>query len=422
MTHLANNTTRPPWTSYTNVTEDLGVNSANSLSNTIQTYCILSSGFLLNLIAAFTWTRPGCLPRQRTCPTIIRAALVWVDLLSITGYIIRGGLTPALKSFNYNLFCDIFGFTNTMFSLTSGMIAGVMSVDRFAALSTPFKYKSRFTPRRITLAILLAVVLSALVGSLPFLGIGSYRPIDHFHGTTVCKLNWFPNERPLFLLHFALYQVVGWFLVVVVVLSNVGVIRTLLNMRRHVAAAGTQPPNIDRKREVRFVRTMMLITLFFGFCWVPWMITTILTKVGSKTTLEGDVFVTRLLLANSAFDPLIFMVTSEVFCSRLRDKAGQALRRLCRGKGPDSPPQLNASFGSVDSDANTGPPAGVDETRVTTTLSLPSLSQTLGPIITVTEAPTMADDQPERDASTSLEKLVEGSAEEIDRGGAAFTC
>ena len=47
--------------------------------------------------------------------------------------------------------------------------------------------------------------------------------------------------------------------------------------------------------------------------------------------------------------------------------------------------------------------AGIGNTRVTTTSSMPSLSQTLGPIITVTEAPNAVDDQPKSDVATPYE-------------------
>ena len=83
-------------------------------------------------------------------------------------------------------------------------------------------------------------------------------------------------------------------------------------------------------------------------------ITTVLTKVGSETTLEGDLLTTRLLLANSAFDPLIFMVTSDAFCSRLRKVVRRALRQVSRGGRADGALQLNAPFARSDSDANTG--------------------------------------------------------------------
>ncbi|XP_038059844.1 prostacyclin receptor-like [Patiria miniata] len=387
------------WIPDTNATDDPGSVGAVNLANTIQTYCIVFIGLFLNILAAVAWSKPGCSRRHRTCATITRATLVWVDLLSITGYIIRGGLTPVLKQFNYDLYCDIFGFTNITFSLTSGFIAGVMSVDRFGALTSPFTYRARFTPRRITVVILLLVIFSTIVGSLPFVGIGSYHTVDYFHGKTVCKLAWYPDEPPLFVLHFAVYQVVGWCLLLVVVMCNVGVIRTLLSMKKHVASAGTQPSNMDTKQEVRFVRTMMLITLFFALCWVPWMITTILIKVGSETTLQGDLLATRLLLANSAFDPLIFMVTSEALCSRVRKWTTRLLRRLFRVTRTDSVLQLNSAAAKENTDATTCPTTGFGKFQVTTTSSLSSLNQTIGPVITVTEAPSSTGDLPSCDGS-----------------------
>lgn len=142
----------------------------------VQTYVIVAVGLLFNFTALVVYTKAGC-NRRRTTPVMLITTLAWMDCLAILSYIGRSGLKPLIRDDQPQVYCNIFGFITNFYPFASGFIVMLMSVERYTALVTPYRYHRRFTKFRTTGAVLFLVCAAALIGALPFFGVGSYQRV-----------------------------------------------------------------------------------------------------------------------------------------------------------------------------------------------------------------------------------------------------
>ncbi|XP_070567329.1 oxytocin receptor-like [Ptychodera flava] len=231
-----------------------------------------------------------------------------------------------LKQVDPYMFCYLSVFTNGLLPFASGFTATLMSIERCLALTLPIYYQSHVTRRATISAVVLAMTLVVFINGMPFLGIGSFHDTD-VDGQVNCKYMWVPKSSSGELVHFSMYIVCGMAMVFITVFCNVVVIRVLYGMRNKVHPLSVNAPGnhqdgnnsagdaegnrqrlVDHSRQVRFAKMMIVIAVAFTVCWLPWMITIILKKGGVATSFEGEQLASRMLLANHAIDPFIYVM------------------------------------------------------------------------------------------------------------------
>ncbi|XP_041463323.1 prostaglandin E2 receptor EP2 subtype-like [Lytechinus variegatus] len=282
----------------------------------IQTYTIVALGILLNFITLVMYTKTGCSRRRRTTPIMLITALAWIDSLAILSYLGRTGLKPVLHRDKPRIYCNIFGFITNFYPFASGFVVTLMSVERYTALVTPYRYHKIFTHCRTGGAVVFLMLAAAFIGALPLFGIGSYERVP-FHGLLMCKLFWKPGDSLLSNVQFAIYITSGWGLLLTVIACNGSVIAELVKMRRKITA---MYPGLKGYTgvEVRFVKTTLLVTIVFIACWLPWMIYITYTRIGLRGKMWSDLISHRFLLANHTLDPVVFLLTQKSTPTRLR--------------------------------------------------------------------------------------------------------
>ncbi|XP_072178819.1 prostaglandin E2 receptor EP2 subtype-like [Diadema setosum] len=287
----------------------------------IQTYLTIVTGLFCNVMAVVVYTRPGC-GRRLTPFTLLITTLSWVDLAAMLSYLVRKGVNAVIADATHPAYCDLFGFLTNFYPIASGCMTALLSVERYTALVKPFKYQNLFAVTKVRCMTMVMLCMSALIASLPFLRIGSYQRVL-YHGVMSCKLFWQPSETATYCVHFVIYSTCGWSLLAIVIACNVRVVFELFRMKRKVAAMvpGFQ---MYQGREVRFVRTTLATTLLFVICWLPWMVTFTLMKLGIKTTLVGDILASHLLLANHTLDPIVFLVSKNSVRSKVLQLIGRS--------------------------------------------------------------------------------------------------
>lgn len=247
------------------------VESDNLSFGTIFTIIVLICGFAFNLLSVVSLGLHSGNVKKKTIPITIMTQLIWCDFIAVLVYALRRGIQDQLKSFGDVFFCNVFGVTNIFFSLLSGLFAMFMACERYCALAMPFRYRRCFTMQKTLLTSLSLTIFAVLVSCLPILGLGSYELSGFEDNNTYCKLFWKPDEPPLYTLQFTIYFSASMILTTVVVGCNIGLTLELFRMRRKIADL-TQGQHVAKGHEIKFVWTVMVITLAFLSCWLPWVV------------------------------------------------------------------------------------------------------------------------------------------------------
>ncbi|XP_071819588.1 prostaglandin F2-alpha receptor-like [Apostichopus japonicus] len=218
-----------------------------------------------------------------------------------------------------------------------------MACERYCALAMPFRYRRCFTMQKTLLTSLSLTIFAVLVSCLPILGLGSYELSGFEDNNTYCKLFWKPDEPPLYTLQFTIYFSASMILTTVVVGCNIGLTLELFRMRRKIADL-TQGQHVAKGHEIKFVWTVMVITLAFLSCWLPWVFGLAICKLGLTSSSELVVFSSRMLVLNHAMDPFIFLV------SRYARKG----HRLLTGRKPDISSRTTVGLSTMNTHQNEG--------------------------------------------------------------------
>ncbi|KAF4519960.1 hypothetical protein B566_EDAN005460 [Ephemera danica] len=295
----------------------------------------------------------GAMSRNAGKHALMLRCLACNDLVALLGMLVlmylQLYLPPELTG--SRLFCAA-RVTLRVFGLGSGVVALVMAVERWLALSHPFLYQQHVTYNVIRRAIFSLWACVALLVNLPLLGFGVYYDAEQ----QKCS-RYRDASDPAGIAYAYVYFTFGSLLCLVIVWCNLAVMRVLCSLSRRsmldrrVSSRGNQvnqatstyqslsqqPSNASASRrnaatheELAFARLMAVLCVIFVVCWMPQMISIPLSKLHAVRPLLRTADI--LMAFHFALDPYIYVILR---CRR-RPCIQTLLKLLCRPVRPKS--------------------------------------------------------------------------------------
>ena len=235
---------------------------------------IATPGIMGNIFALVVTVK--LLKVQKQSPNVFITGLACCDLTGILTVCIPTWICYAFGGWQGgNHLCNFQGFATLLFSMGSGLMATAMSIDRFLAIQAPFYHRTHVNVGTATKLVFAIMVFSSIFAIMPVLGFGSF--VLNLTGT-YCTINWFAHEAADKAFSY-IYATVGILMVLIVVLCNILVIFLLLKKRKiRRNLSGTlhnqvrEQQSASDKLQQQFSRMMMIISLLFLICWIPFMV------------------------------------------------------------------------------------------------------------------------------------------------------
>ncbi|XP_043937245.1 beta-2 adrenergic receptor-like [Protopterus annectens] len=308
--------------------------------------------------------------RLQTVTNSFITSLACADLVMGLIVVPLGGSTVILKSWKFgNFLCEFWASVDVLCVTASIETLCVIAIDRYVAITSPFRYQSIMTKCKARILVLVVWIVAALISFLPI----------HMH--------WYRSKEPNAILCYQNEQCCDFFantgyaiissiisfyipLVVMVFVYS----RVFLEARKQLKKidkcegrfynnhdSQQQANKVDGKngksgsrrvsrfclKEHKALKTLGLIMGTFILCWLPFFIFNILQVIFSE--LENSVvyiLLNWLGYINSAFNPLIY--------SRSPDFRHAFQELLCFLKKRTSPINLSYNGNSQQGNASTG--------------------------------------------------------------------
>ncbi|KAJ7355150.1 hypothetical protein OS493_027942 [Desmophyllum pertusum] len=205
-----------------------------------------------------------------------------------------------------------FGYHVTL--AASILSLSIMSVDRYLAVVYPF---SGFPTFRRAKVLTVVIWLSSMIFSIPIAVV--WRAIDYGPGGTYCT-PVFKNLGEFGMPVYYTYLFLLMYLIPLLVISSLYTLVGRALWRRNVPT-GAEQRNEMTKRKV--VRTLVIITAVFAFCWFPTQCYHFILAFYTGVHDKLPPYVMFLCFwsghANSAVNPWLYMMLTEKFRKALRD-------------------------------------------------------------------------------------------------------
>ena len=177
--------------------------------------------------------------------------------------------------------CNFQGFATIMFTMGSGMMATLMSIDRVVSIKAPVFHLAKVNIRVTSRLVVAVLLISALFAIMPVLGFGSF--VLNLTGT-YCTINWFA-QRPSDKAFSYIFATFGILMILAVVISNTTVVILLFQKRRArinlkgMRVTKAKQVSANERIEIQVTRMMILISILFLVCWTPFMVSTAFAKI-----------------------------------------------------------------------------------------------------------------------------------------------
>uniref|UniRef100_A0A669QMH9 G-protein coupled receptors family 1 profile domain-containing protein n=1 Tax=Phasianus colchicus TaxID=9054 RepID=A0A669QMH9_PHACC len=184
----------------------------------------------------------------------------------------------------FGAFCDIWVAFDIMCSTASILNLCIISMDRYCAISNPFCYERRMTPRVASATVGMAWLLSLLISFIPV------------------QLRWHENQN--LLNHF-------YMPVAIVIVTYTCIFRIAQRQIRRISSLSTF------KKKTKVLNTLSIIVGVFVFCWLPFFVLNCVVPFCDphqrKPCVSKAVFNTFVWLgwANSSLNPIIYAFNAD---------------------------------------------------------------------------------------------------------------
>ncbi|XDV36988.1 hypothetical protein PO909_006689 [Leuciscus waleckii] len=259
----------------------------------------------------------------------------------------------------FGAFCDIWIAFDIMCSTASILNLCVISVDRYWAISSPFRYERKMTPRVAFVMISMAWTLSVLISFIPVqLKWHNAQPVSfpEVNGSHRALLT--ENcDSSLNRTYAISSSLISFYIpVAIMIVTYTQIYRIAQKQIRRISALERAAENakirhsessfkLSFKRETKVLKTLSVIMGFFVCCWLPFFILNCIVPF-CKSTSTGlpcispttfDVFV-WFGWANSSLNPIIYAFNADF---RRAFAILLGCQRLCPGTTSMETPSLN---------------------------------------------------------------------------------
>lgn len=274
-------------------------------------FCIMILAVVGNFLVVAVVYRRRELRRTETHMFIVNLSLtdIFVALLCMPFSIITAVTQKWIFS---NSLCQLNGFLNVFFLLTSILTLTAISIHKYIGVVQPTK-KKIFTRKR-TICVVVWVWLQAFVTALtPILGWNSY---EYIPGRTQCSVK-VPRNNKLSELTNCLFIIVCGFVIPLGIMSfsYLKIFQTVKihtkRVRSHSFGSEEQSAFLNERR---ITITLFIILAVFLACWTPFSVLTLYaTLAGNELPKYFSVAAYWLGFLNSAMNPVIYALRTKEF-------------------------------------------------------------------------------------------------------------
>ncbi|XP_070541204.1 alpha-1A adrenergic receptor-like [Ptychodera flava] len=184
----------------------------------------------------------------------------------------------------------------------------MIAFDRFIAISRPLRYHQIMTPRQGQAMIAFCWIYGSFLLLLPIFGWRKDRPENAV--SFICVYGELFEPTYAWFLLFAGFVPACSLLVVLYLLLFMQAYRTTRQISSQQRDSNTSS-NVPAKRELKAVKTVLVIVGVFAVCWIP---TVCFVTVGSQrekfsqscTLYYMERYVYMIAISNSAMNPIIY--------------------------------------------------------------------------------------------------------------------
>ena len=274
-------------------------------------FCIMILAVVGNFLVVAVVYRRRELRRTETHIFIVNLSLtdIFVALLCMPFSIITAVTQKWIFS---NSLCQLNGFLNVFFLLTSILTLTVISIHKYIGVVQPTK-KKIFTRKR-TICVVVWVWFQAFVTALtPILGWNSY---EYIPGRTQCSVK-VPRNNKLSELTNCLFIIVCGFVIPLGIMSF-SYLKIFQTVKIHTKRVRSHSFGSEEKsaflNERRITITLFIILAVFLACWTPFSVLTLYaTLAGNELPKYFSVAAYWLGFLNSAMNPVIYALRTKEF-------------------------------------------------------------------------------------------------------------
>ncbi|CAH1247614.1 prostacyclin receptor-like [Branchiostoma lanceolatum] len=197
--------------------------------------------------------------------------------------------------------CKYRAFMTYLFFIASQLCVVCSALERMLALKLPFKYHLLVNFKSAFIVLAGVVGYALLFTTIPFMGVVEIK--QKF--SISCQYDWH-DQRPLAQAYTYLTVIQGFFLIAVLVFSNLAVLQELYRMRRRTADLMPSGKKEEMKKEREFAILMIVTSMFFLICLTPYLVRTVMNQQGMDMDKDKDFVAKRLYIANSMINPHLY--------------------------------------------------------------------------------------------------------------------
>lgn len=192
--------------------------------------------------------------------------------------------------------CHFFSFSMLFFGSAGMSILCAMSVERYMAINHAYFYSQHIDKTMARFALLVTYLANIVLCIMPSFGFGQH--VRHFPGTW-CFLDWRAMD-PLGACYSFLYGGVMLLLILVTVLCNVAVCRSLVGMNQRTGIVRTEVcehggsrrrfprlSSVTSAAEIQMFWLMIFMTIVFLVCSIPLVVRKLLFSVFSSGRMHS---------------------------------------------------------------------------------------------------------------------------------------
>lgn len=258
-------------------------------------------------------------PRLRTSTNLYVIALAVSDLLnsSIVMSLAVGVLITGRWPYG-EIICNLHAFF-TLFSVyVSPTTMGLAAFNRYIRIVKSSRYPRIFTPFRSKVYI--AAVWMFVAGYVAIPRLAGWTSYGFIPGYAVCTIIH-PTDA-VKIAHYCI--VVSLFLLLPFTAAIVCYCKVFKTIKQHNVNMASTVQNAEHEgqisvREIKITKTLAIVVLAFGLCWIPfWIIAVLQRFTESVVPRNVQLLCTFLLFFSSTANPFIYAGTNEAFKAEFR--------------------------------------------------------------------------------------------------------